>query len=485
MSPSLRASADRLPCRRLLILAVLFLTVATGCGESGSQIRPRRAVPDQNAVPLIFISLDTFRADALGVQRRGRPSISPALDRFAEDAVIFRHAVAPMPFTLPSHITMFTGVQPGVHRVTTEKDRLSTALRTLPEILQAAGYRTDGRVTNDWLKADFGFARGFDSYDRIPHRLTYADRLNREALGLLPKSKKNASGPFFLFLHYMDPHSDFTHVGRNRLPYWSPEEVREELAFGDDAFCDAENRCATAYLLSADRENRPVPEEELIALKDLYEAGIRGLDAELGDLFDELRRRGLYDPALIVVTSDHGEEFREHGRFLHSQVYEESVAVPLLIKLPGSRRAGQQVRPVVRLSDLLPTLTELLGLPTPPHVQGQSLVPLIEEGPWQGLPALSQDKLVRSRFGLRTRSHKLIYEFKTGAAELYDLRTDPGERNNLAQEQPELTERMTSRLRAEVRDGRLRAKELPVVEVEGDSQLTAEERERLRSLGYL
>ncbi|MEM7052018.1 MAG: sulfatase [Acidobacteriota bacterium] len=451
----------------------------TGALLAGLGCQQETAPPSGPSV--LLISLDTFRADGLGALRRG-PSITPELDRFAADSIVFRHAIAPMAFTLPSHMSMFTGLNPGAHGVSTEKDRLTAALVTLPEILQEAGYRTSGLVTNDWLKADFGFGRGFDSYSRLRHRLTYADRLNREALDKLPRDPERT--PFFLFLHYMDPHSDFTQVANNQLPYYAPPEFRSAGPAGE-GFCDPQGNCATQYLLQADRDQRPLPAAEIDAIRRQYEDGLRYLDAELGRLFQELRRRGLYERMLIVLTSDHGEEFREHGRFLHSQVYEETVAVPLVVKLPEGRLKGRQIPHVVRLIDLLPTITDLLGLASPPDLQGRSLVPLIENGDWDGLPALSQDKLRRSRFSLRTRRFKVIHDFQDGHTELFDLLEDPAELEDLSQARPGLTERLRDRLQQEVRDNRRRFNALPQDTGEEDSQLSPEERERLKSLGYL
>jgi choline-sulfatase len=458
-------------------LAVLLL----GACRAGQQ--------DREPPSIIFISLDTWRWDALGILRHDESSLTPNIDRLAADSVLLSQAVVPMPFTLPSHMSMFTGLYPQVHRVATAQNSLSTSIQTLPEILAQAGYRTVGRVTNDWLKAEFGFGRGFEDYQRLPHRLTYSERVNASAAEALA-SAGGDDRPLFLFLHYMDAHSDFFQQGRNRLPYYAPERFRDPgEAVDPAAFCDEQGRCATQFLLEADREGRILPREDLATLRRLYESGIRYLDHDLGTLFDLLRQHNLYDDSLIVLTSDHGEEFQEHGKLLHSQIYDESVRVVVLLKLPDQRLAGTQIDSQVEIIDLQPTLLDLAGLRSPEKIQGRSLVPLIRGEALAERGALSQNKLNRMRYALRTESHKIIRDLETGSEEVYDLQRDPGETSNLAESDPELARRLRQRLEAAVSTNRLLAKELDLeVAPQGitaGSLLSEEEQERLRALGYI
>jgi arylsulfatase A-like enzyme len=467
-----------------VLAAALAAGVAAGCRPPAPAVPPRHVV---------LISLDTFRADGLGGLRPGRESLTPALDRLAADAVLVEGAVAPMAFTLPSHMSMLTGLHPVVHGVDTERDQLGGGVPVLAEAMRGAGYRTVGWITNEWLKPEFGFGRGFDLYERLPHKLTYADRVSQAGLEALVAAE-SAGRPLFLFLHYMDPHSDFP-FGDNRLPYYAPPPYRQHLVadLADPRFCDHAERCSTAFLEAADRERRPLPAAEVDLLHALYEAGLRYVDDELGKLFDALRARGLYDRALVVVVSDHGEEFREHGLFLHSQTYEESLAVPLLVKLPGNRRGGTRVRALVEVADLYPTILEVAGLPVPPGIQGRSLLPLLLSGgpdeSWRGRAALGQDKLVRSRFSLRAGRWKLVADVREGKGkppELYDLLKDPGERRNLAAEAPEQVAWLAGRLKQTLRLYRRQNRDLAAAGGGGEGTvLTDEERERLKSLGYL
>ena len=288
----------------------------------------------------------------------------------------------------------------------------------------------------------------------------------------------------------MDAHSDFFQQGRNRLPYYSPARFRDpEVGVSQEDFCDEQGRCATQFLLEVDREGRRIPAEQVAVLRSLYESGIRYLDRDLGRLFGFLQEQGLYDESIIVVTSDHGEEFQEHGKFLHSQIYDESVRVDLILKLPHQDLAGTEIDAQVEVLDLLPTLLELVGLQSSNPIQGRSLVPLLRGGELDESAALSQNKLNRMRFALRTPSHKIIHDLKQGVEEVYDLREDPGETTNLAATRPELAARLRKQLKEKVKSNRHWAQELGSDDDEStptdESVLTKEERERLQALGYI
>jgi len=467
---------------RALSLATCTLVVLAGaCGPA-----PRAVDPSKPAV--ILISLDTCRADLFGSLTGEEPSLTPSFDRFAADAVTFDHAFVQAPHTLPSHMSMMTSVYPDVHGVKPDRDPLSGSFVTLPEILHGAGYRTVGLVTSEWLKPEFGFGRGFDVYERLPHERTYADRVNTEALRQIDRHQV----PFFLFLHYYDLHSDFEHgrVG-NKLPYYSSPAAREGLGVSADGqeLCDAEGQCNTRYLMAMDRERQPLSPAKIRLIHDLYRAAVPELDAAMGKLFDALKRQGLYDDALIIVTSDHGEEFREHGRFIHSQPYDETTHVPLFIKFPGSWKAGVRVSRVVETVDLMPTLLEALKLDVPDGAQGESLLDLLGDGRTRTKDAvLSEDTINWTRYGLRTDDVKLIMDLKTGRRELYDLAADPGETTNLADERPDLADEMEARLERLVRTNRRLGKAIADGTqggTGGKDVLSGEERKRLESLGYV
>jgi len=465
---------------------VVIFVVAVACNREPV---PEALSPETppKPPPVIFISLDTFRADVLDVPHT--ETVTPHLDRFRSGSVTFHEVFAQMPFTLPSHMSMWTGLQPTAHDVTTAKDRLSGAIATLPEILKSEGYRTIGWMSNDWIKADFGFSRGFDSYTMITHDLTYAKRLNEKALQSVTELRQGGE-PWFLFLHYMDPHSDFNNVKGNKIPYYAPPEYWESLDFEVDEkdFCDDKGNCATGFLLEADRTAAKVDREKILKLHQLYLQGIRALDTSMGELFAGLKAAGVYDEALILVTSDHGEEFREHGLFLHSQTYDETLRIPLLIKFPHGNHAGTVYNSLVETVDLLPTILDFLGWEPVSYVQGRSLMPILEEGRTNGKEyVLSQDKLVRSKFCLRTSRFKLIYDIRSEECELYDLKTDPGEAVEASATHSVTVDRLRSLLLAELRKNRQLRAELAskASSQPGQSVLTEEEQKRLKALGYV
>jgi arylsulfatase A-like enzyme len=339
------------------------------------------------------------------------------------------------------------------------------------------------------MKGEFGFARGFDHYERLGVGLRYSDRVIERAFELL--DGLGGRSHTFLFLHFLDPHSDRHGIDDNTLPYFAPAEFRPDpdAAVDDRRYCDAEGNCATRFLVAADQQGREVDEATVERIKRLYRAGVEYLDDDLASLFEGLRARGLWDDALIVVTSDHGEEFREHGRFLHVQPYVENLAVPLLMKLPGDALAGTRVAPVVQSIDIMPTILELVG-ERPAGVrglalQGRSLVPLLHgQEPDGAPPALGSDRRNRQKYALRSGDHSFVYDFGSGSGELYDLRSDPGETTDVSAQEPEFSASMLAELRA-LRAANRRARDslMPAGRT-GDSVLSAEEQEQLQALGY-
>jgi arylsulfatase A-like enzyme len=460
-------------------LAVFALSIALSACERAAPI----ALPAPPRPHLLLISLDTLRADALGCYSGVSPSRTSTLDALAARGLRFERVLAPIAFTLPSHMTMFTGLSPEAHGVVEKTTRLSAAVRTLPELLSDAGYQSFGLASNAWLTGDYGFARGFEHYAQLRFEKSEeidADRVNAEALALLDREARPGA-PIFLFLHYLDAHSDW-----KELPYDSPPALRADLPSSPREFCTPQGSCATRFLLALDRARAPVPEELRAKLHELYRRGVQALDAELGQLFEGLAARGFLQHAIVVVTSDHGEEFREHGRFGHSQTYDESLSVPLIAAFPDAREAGRVVRTPVELVDLLPTLLDWLELPAQPAAQGRSFAALArgEASGEPRPPALAQDKGISTRYALRGPHFKLIRDTATGAEELYDIQADPGERANLAASQPE----RASALRAAL-DARLAALRsgAPARAPDPNAKpiLSPEDERQLREIGYL
>lgn len=463
-----------------LVLVLAVAMGAVGCAEQSGKEHGAERAPD-----IIFISLDTLRRDHVGLYRPpDEPSPTPHLDRLGTSAVVFDDAYATVPFTLPSHLSMFTGLYPDVHGVDAKDESLNTEIPTLPELLEAGGYTTLGLATNIWMKGEFGFARGFDHYERVKYGLTYSDRVNQRALELV--DELDADEPLFLFLHYLDAHSDWAVNSENLLPYYAPPELLQELGIDqkDPRFCVGE-RCASDFLITASREGLELEEERLEMLRALYRKGVEYLDADLGALFAGLEARGRWNDAWVVVTSDHGEEFREHGDLLHHQPYAENLAVPLIVKLPGSKFGGSRRRGLAESVDLLPTLLEAAGLPRPEILQGESLLRLIENDRPVRPHALGRNKHRRLLYAFRSQELSLVHDFETGVSELYDRVADPEERHDLAAERPEDVAALLAQLERAIEGNKLMAEVLARDPSAGEEILTEEEKEKLRALGYL
>jgi arylsulfatase A-like enzyme/tetratricopeptide (TPR) repeat protein len=408
------------------ILLALVAGLAGSCTRSGEPRFP--------GAPVVLISIDTLRADHLPAYGY-RAVETPHLDRFRRDAVLFERAYSHAPLTLPSHLSMLSGLLPFEHGV---RDNLgyrfdTKAHPTLQGLLKAKGYATGGFVSAWVLRGGSGIGEGFDQYDdRIVAPLG-SDALGRvQRPGALTAAIASQwlqgvkDKPFFLFFHVYEPHA----------PYEPPEPFKSR------------------YPLA-------------------YDGEIAAADAIVGGLIEELRRLGIYDHAVIVVLSDHGEGLGEHGEDDHGiLLYRWALHVPLLLKLPGSARAGTSVAAPVGLTDLMPTLLPLVGIPAPKGLRGRSLLdpapaprriyaetcyPRIHLG-WSDLRTLVDDR----------------WQYVEGVKrELYDLPADPGEQADLVATQGEV-----------VRSRQKELAELPAA-LTGPTEVSAADLENLAALGYL
>lgn len=295
--------------------------------------------------PVIVVMLDTLRADHLGFYGYERDT-SPNLDAFAHENVAFKYAFTAAPWTPASVATMLTGLYPSAHgfmppngheEARLRLARLSPELATLPEILGEAGYATAAVSSNPWIRAEFGFAQGFSTFQYL--RETRASDVVAAGLGAIDRLARSPR-PFFLYLHFLDPHNPYSPPG----PYdrMFPAELGRAEPRYDEASLDAIRR---------------------------YDGEIRYLDHELGRFFAALRERGLYDRAIIVVVADHGEQFFEHGSKYHGNaLHNEEVHVPFFLRDARRGGRGEAIEDVVSTVDLFPTLLGLLGL-TPPARQ--------------------------------------------------------------------------------------------------------------------
>ena len=258
----------------------------------------------------LLVSVDTLRADHLGCYGYQRPT-SPNIDNLARRSLVFENAYTPRPQTLVAHVSLMSGLYPQVHG-TYPGLCINPSLQTLPQHMQAAGFETADFTTHSiWLGPKTGFDRGFGSFFTKDFS---GEELNEKIFGWLDQHHKKK---FFLFVHYYDVHSDF-----KRFPYETGTELDLKFAPAPADYqpCDAKNRCGSQYLTSSYEEGFvPPPSAHVAHIVGRYDGGIAYTDRLLASLFEKLAALGLNEKLVIVLTSDHGEEFLEHSRFLHTQ----------------------------------------------------------------------------------------------------------------------------------------------------------------------
>jgi choline-sulfatase len=398
---------------------------------------------------IILITIDTTRADRMGFlgSKRG---ITPNLDTLARQGIVFERAYSQAPLTPVSHATIFTGTYPQFHTVTDFGHPLPSLLPSVPEILQKSGYHTAAFIGSLILdpKANMapGFDRGFDYFDAGFHQKhgpdeSRYDSIERRAGDVVAHAigwmNKNRQARFFIWIHLYDPHA----------PYDPPAPFDKQF-------------------------------------KDPYDGEIAYADASLGKFFTYLRQHGLYDRALITVMSDHGESLGAHGESMHGIfLYDETIRVPLLFKLPGELLAGRRVASQVRLVDVAPTLLSMLSLPLPPTFQGESLVPKMKAARKDAddLPAYAETDYPHRAFGwsaLRSmRTGKYLF-IRAPKRELYDESYDGGDQHNLASSSPAVTDTLQSQL------DEFREKTASFHDSAQKPALSSEQSENLTALGY-
>ncbi len=301
---------------------------------------------------ILLICVDTLREDALGVF--GGPWRTPNLDRLAREGERWSPHYSGAGWTKPSHAVLLTGYRGDTHQMGSEESVMDPGLPTLAGRFKSAGFKTMGFVYDcKWLDPKWGFNRGFDEY-RVSNW-----RVGRAVYQISNWVDAHRDDPFFLFFHTFEPHSDW-----RLLPYESPGTTVAEVAdrFGIPDYGCSDGRCASRRLLDINSGVvQPLPNETAI-LRFLYGRGVEETDRALGELFSDLQRKGLWDNLLVIVTSDHGEAFYEHQKYLHGSLWNEIVRVPLLIKWPNNQDSGRVGTLATSSIDIGPTLLEFAGL---------------------------------------------------------------------------------------------------------------------------
>ncbi len=460
---------------RILIVAAVICVLTVGSVVSCSNESPPS---------IILITLDTIRADQLGLYGRS-PSPSPNLDRFATQAVVYDRAYSASSWTLPSHASLFTGLIPTQHGAgspladsTPRKWRYTPLVddfTTLAELFSQAGYQTAAVVGGPALDPGLGIAQGFDQYEfgySRPGEKRHGTRGDFIADRAIEFIRKFDTSAYFLFLNFFDPHR----------PYEPPEPHGRDLP-------DRDPRAEQRVISHLGSPARPIadfaPSERtgIDALLAAYLAEIRYMDEHLGRLFAAIEALPPERRPVVAITSDHGESFGEHYQFTHGlHLYEDNTRVPLIFYDPQNRRGS-------RSSDLVPnrrlfaTLLGVAGIEVPPIADSATLfapaASLVTEL-WRTENAIAVfgESAARDLRAIYLPPHKLI-ESSDGNIELYDLDSDPDELVNLIDLEPERAASMAKRLSETIGDAS------PLFTAENAAPLNADAEEALRALGYL
>jgi len=422
---------------------------------------------------VLVLLVDTLRADALGAYGAARDT-SPHFDALARQSFLFEQARSQASCTFPSVNSILTGVMPTAFFDRPDKTFLGIpeGLTSLPERLRAAGYATAAisaspivRKTPSDENPHGGFDRGFDRFDEscLWRAARCVNDVARSTLETLPQ-------PFFLYLHYMDPHDPYRPPGDWQRRFASATfPASEAVAAGDPS--------ELVRAVYEEHDPGSVDPAAVAHLRDLYDDEVAYFDARLGELVDTLRSRGLLENTIVVLLADHGEAFLEHGHVKHCySLYDNQIHTPLLIRLPQvlDPPPPRRITHSVANLDLVPTLLDYLGLPAAdPGLEGRSLRPAIEEDRPVHDAVLSAWAGARAATGER---YKLILTLRSGKIELFDLAEDPGERSDRSAEERRPTHRL----------GRLLSRWMERAEPERANAAGDENAlQTLRGLGYL
>ena len=432
---------------------------------------------------VFIVAPDTFRGDLLQ-ERGGKALRYPNLEEFARDAVVFENAVAPSSWTLPSFASIFSGLYEFRHQVTPS----SPLSVDKPHLLAGLAPRFPTIQFNDgvWLSAKMGLARNHDGFFTSARvRDIYADRrLFANARTFL---EANPFPTLFMFLHTYKLHSPFE-PGPEFLAAIDPRPKQPRMGtFANQA-----------------QFNARVPDAERRNMEELYDAEVLQFDHYFGGFIRFLKRAGIYERSLIVLISDHGEEFAEHGGWFHGHsLYREITHVPLVIKFPGRSYAGRHRREFVSMCDVLPTVLDQLRLPVPAGIDGVSLLPLARGGTLPPRVVISSataslfNPNLPQRFSLFSWPYHLIYNFplppqarsyygeygqppERPEIELFDTRSDPGDQREMSGRERRVIDSLRPEIVRILKEIRRRRKT-----GESGGALLDEEQDALRTLGYL
>ena len=445
--------------------------------------RPGR--PGRPGRKVVLVSIDTLRADHLGCYGYGKDT-SPNSDALARDAALFDNVYAPTSWTLPAHVSLLTSLSCFRHGVNLESDTIDRSLPTLADLLRSNGFYCAAVTGGGFVGAVFGFSKGFDLYAQSENSLVDSAATTFDAAAKWIDA--NGDKDFFLFIHTYQPHGPYVPPPPYDRMFLDPEPLWTMIDIG--------GHIGGPYGIF-----KELPDQERRNIVGLYDGEVRSTDDGLvGPLIAKLKDLKIYDETMIVVTSDHGEEFFEHGSWEHGRaLYDESLKVPLIIKFPGSKFRGKRIEPFVRLIDIMPTVMDVFGIEEEGFdLDGRSLLPLIkgrEKSDRAALAYLAGGVLsspVPEKLAITDGRSKVIlnrpYSREALGAflfppppyvevETFDLEADPRERTNIVSRKASWTGNLVALMQEIQNKGGARSG--------GKAEIDAETKQKLRALGYI
>jgi arylsulfatase len=512
---------SKIIAKKYCVIVLLFLLASVAAlnrGKATAEPDNDSQMPATEKSNVILIIMDTTRVDHLSCYGYERKT-TPHIDEFAKESVLYARAYSTASWTLPSAASILTGLYPGAHGVhRTEKsdiifpaNKLSEDNITLAEILAQSGYETAGIISAVFLGREYGLHQGFNYFDDtvnaylvalsafrplsflnlfIPivdylcanglYDSRIADQINTSAFSWLDQKKKKA--PFFLLIHYFDPHDPYLPeelgISKNAIP----EQIRKKHANRTVNYTDLES----SIIYSVQRGKKPLLPEEKALLVDNYDREINLLDKKIGQLLNKLKEKNIFDNSLIIITADHGEAFGEHDLMLHGvMLYEDNIHVPLLIKYPFAEKRKKIVNEPVSLTGLVPTILSYAKIPVPKTIQGSPFYDLasqkiiaqnFKDPSWGRSEEFK--RFDQNLISLIEGDFKIIKSMG-GSNQLYNIKTDPQEQNNLIGESPQVATRLLTTLENYIMNFGLLTKKDNQIEI-NEIQI-----QNLKGLGYI
>lgn len=489
----------------VLICVPALLVQTSGCRNkpNARAKAPRTALKNAPEIDnVIIISIDTLRADHLGCY--GHPFVkSPNIDAFAKESVVFENHISAAPTTLASHTSLMTGTYPHTHGGARNRYVLGDENEMLAEVLSKNGFDCAGIIGAFPLDSVFNFDQGFAHYDAtftISHEKGVVDQHQRLATDVTDAAirwldkrtkKENADRDrLFMFVHYFDVH----------WPYEAPFKYRRLYGeSGSRKKGSMANIKIVRKLLRA-AENDPAQLEKAMAfaraLDNEYAAEITYCDEHVGRLLDDLKKRGIYDKSLIILTSDHGETMHEHDLYFShgTTVYDSEVHTPLIVRFPGQSHAGRRVSQVVSNVDVVPTILHLLNLPGIKRMEGVSFAGVVDGPIPERSPVFAEatqpwwDERFHDTSGwvnqkkfqcVRTNAFKYVARDPDQIYGFYDLEADRDEQNNLIDSKNPQHIKLIANMKKRLADWQMQAAPIPAFEDKSPETL-----QKMHHLGY-